>query len=135
MTTRRGKALRTAALSNAGPLCLYFPIDIQQLVLDELSNLEDAANAVDAFRWQQPDDCWRRRLPLDTIPESDAVVSDNISIDWRRFFIEYGRLVAGSTQALASRVRIFTMLQAIRDQFFEIVKETDGTYAKKKTAL
>jgi hypothetical protein len=96
------------------------PMDIQELILDELTanaSPSDTANAVEAFYWYLPNKCWQRRLPLDMLVELDGVLSD-ADFDWRRFFIEFSRLAASGSQALASRKRIFAVLRVIRDEFF-----------------
>jgi hypothetical protein len=96
------------------------PLDIQQLILDELSEPIDAGNTVVAFHWQLPDAYWRTRFPLDMIFELDEISSDDM--DWQYLFIEFGHL-ARSSRALFNRQRIFTVLRGTRDRFFKIFEE------------
>jgi hypothetical protein len=75
---------------------LNLPVDIRELILDELSanaSLSYTANAADAFYWHLPDKSWRKRLPLDMLVELDGILND-ADFDWRRFFIEFSRLAA-----------------------------------------
>lgn len=97
---------------------LNLPVDVCEIILDELSAKPvDAANAVDAFRWQLPDERWRRRLPLDVLPELDGIASTTDSnFDWRCFFIGFYRIFDDS-HSLANRKRTFTVINAVHDVF------------------
>jgi hypothetical protein len=90
VTTRRKqqqeqKQRRTTSRDEFSPP-INLPMDIQELILDELTanaSLSDTANAVDAFYWYLPNKCWKRRLPLDMLVELDGVLYD-ADFDWRR---------------------------------------------------
>ena len=107
-------------VSKTRPSPLGLPLDIQQLILDNLVRLQDVGNAVAAFHWQLPGSYWRNRFPCDLIFELDDVPQEDL--DWQYLFTEVGRLTETS-RGLQNRQRIFRILQGTRDRFFKIVEQ------------
>lgn len=104
------------------------PMDVVLMVLDELSASPlDAANAVEAFQWHFPDEIWKRKLPLDMMVELDGMSMNGF--DWRCFFIEFSRLLE-SSEAMASRKRIFAVVNAIHDEFLNKLQNKQAPVRK-----
>ena len=107
-------------VSKTRPSPLGLPLDIQQLILDNLVRLQDVGNAVAAFHWQLPGSYWRNRFPCDLIFELDDIPQEDL--DWQYLYTEVGRLTETS-RGLQNRQRIFRILQGTRDRFFKIVEQ------------
>ncbi|KAK2732379.1 GPI inositol deacylase [Myotisia sp. PD_48] len=109
--------LRPIEPSTLSTLLNYLPLEIQELVISELSDL-DAANAIKQYSLHLPDGYWRRRLDLEMIFEVSEIPPG--AMDWQYFFAGLSHL-ARSSRGLLNRQRIFRILRGTRDLFMEIV--------------